>query len=721
MTVKVETLLDQAVQAGLLPDDVRAAQSALSSGQRESIDAIVGELVRRGKLTRFQGKHILKGKMKALILGSYVVQEPIGQGGMGMVFRARHTLMGRTAAVKLLPTTMSKNPDDVRRFLREMKAAAQLEHPNIVQAYDAACANGRYFLAMECVDGKVLDKIVKERGPLPVSLAVDFVLQAARGLTYAHQRGIIHRDIKPSNLILGPRNHVQILDMGLARFIGDGQNKSINLSGTDTSMGTADFMAPEQAIELKSADARSDIYSLGCTLYFLICGDVMWASAPATTRLMSHQKTPAPSLCEGRKDVPLGLDAVFHRMVAKRPEDRYQKMAEVVAELQRCLGGKSAQDTAVVSARQTSKVVKAEIARQRKAEHRTHRFHLLVLAIVAAIPLLLGVTYEAWVLSQPKERVESMSSLPTGPGAPEKFRLFNGHTAMVESASFSRDGRLAVSSGADKMINLWDVNAGRLVRGFTGHTGNIFCAIFTNDMKHIISGSADKTVRIWEKSTGQELYCFEFDSGVNCVAVSRDGQRLIAACDDGTLHLWDLGTRRELRTLSGHEDKVWTVVMSPDGKRAVSGGHDRTVRLWDLDTGKEIRTFSGHTNDVRRVALSPDGNRILSGSWDRTMRLWNVGDGRELKSLNGGSYYVEGVSFSPEGRYALSSEGMGAQGAGSDHAVCLWDLDTGKLVHRMAGVNCKILETTFSPSGRQALFACSDNRVRLWEIPSNLK
>ena len=185
--------------------------------------------------------------------------------------------MDRTAAVKLLPTTLNKNPADVKRFLREMKAAAQLEHPNIVQTYDAGCANGRYFLAMECVEGKTLDRTVKERGPLPVSLAVDFVLQAARGLAYAHQRGIIHRDIKPSNLILGPRNRVQILDMGLARIVSDGQGKSINLSGTDTSMGTADFMAPEQALELKHADARSDVYSLGCTLYFLIRGDVMWS------------------------------------------------------------------------------------------------------------------------------------------------------------------------------------------------------------------------------------------------------------------------------------------------------------------------------------------------------------------------------------------------------------------------------------------------------------
>src|SRR5260370_3228506 len=163
MTVKVDSLLEQAVQAGLLHDDIIAARTSLPANKQDSPKEVVTELVRRGKLTRFQATHILKGRVKALVLGNYIVLEPIGQGGMGMVFRARHTLMDRTAAVKLLPATLSKNPDDVKRFLREMKAAAKLEHPNIVQHYDAACANGRYFLAMECVAGHTLDKVVKER------------------------------------------------------------------------------------------------------------------------------------------------------------------------------------------------------------------------------------------------------------------------------------------------------------------------------------------------------------------------------------------------------------------------------------------------------------------------------------------------------------------------------------------------------------------------------
>jgi hypothetical protein len=298
---------------------------------------VLAELIRRGKLTKFQASHILKGKAKALLLGGYILQDLLGQGGMGLVFRARHTMMERTAAVKLLPATLKGNTENVQRFLREVKAAAQLEHPNIVQAYDAGTANGRYFLAMEYVQGVTLDKLVKERGRLPVSTAVDYVVQAARGLAYAHQRGIIHRDIKPANLILGPKNRVQILDMGLACITNDHSARKAKLTGINTSLGTADFMAPEQALHLKQADARSDVYSLGCVLHFLLSGGVMFAGSPATARMLAHQQKQPPSVGEDRSDVPLMLDAVFQRMVAKLPEERYATMAEALTDLQQCL------------------------------------------------------------------------------------------------------------------------------------------------------------------------------------------------------------------------------------------------------------------------------------------------------------------------------------------------------------------------------------------------
>ena len=713
MTTKVDTLLESAVQAGLSQDVVNAARAALPPDKHDSPEALMDELVRRGKLSRFQANHILKGKLKALLLGSYILQEPIGQGGMGVVYSARHLLMDRRAAIKILPPELSKNPQDVKRFLREMKAAAKLEHPNIVQAYDAACANGRYFLAMEYANGYTLDQVVKRRGALPVSMAVSYVIQAARGLAYAHQRGIIHRDIKPSNLILGQGNRLQILDMGLARIMDDGTGKSVNLTAVNTSMGTADFMAPEQAIDLRVADARSDIYSLGCTLYFLIRGQVMFADAKPTARLMAHQQSPAPVLNAGRNDVPLELDRIFQRMVAKKPEERYQKITDVIADLQRMSGSGEGGDTAVTAPSKTSRLPRATVERKKK-DSKSKRLQWIALAAVAILPLIVFVGYEAWTIFRTPATNEWQGA------GNDKLRYFTGHHAMVESAAFSRDGRLGLSGSGDKTINMWDVDNARIVRTFTGHTQSVYAAMFTTDMRRVISASADKTVRVWDADSGNELQRIDNDTGVFGIAVSKDGKQIVGACGDGSVRVWDAETKQELQRLGGHQGKLWSVAMSPDGKRAVSGGDDKIIRLWDLEKGEEIRTFSGHTAAVRRLAFSPDGSRVLSGSWDRTMRLWNVATGEEVRRFSSGAFYVEGVAFSPDGRRAISGEGLHtSQGPASnvEHGVCLWDLETGKLIERCSGNNSKVLEVAYSPNGRHALFACQDNCLRCWELP----
>ena len=292
------------------------------------------ELFRGKRLTRFQVQAIYQGKTRGLVIGNYVVLDKLGQGGMGQVYTARHTRMDRIVAIKVLPAAATKSPDAVKRFQREVKAAAKLTHPNIVTAHDADEHRGVHFLVMECVAGKDLARLVREQGPFPIRQAVDVIVQAARGLEYAHRQGVIHRDIKPQNMLLDMQGVVKILDMGLARLEEQIGSQDDGLTHSGAVMGTLDYMAPEQAMDTKTADARADIYSLGCTLHYLLTGKAPYGGNSLAAKIVAHRMHPIPSLCEQRSDVPETLDAIFQKMVAKNPTERPQTMTELLTDLQ---------------------------------------------------------------------------------------------------------------------------------------------------------------------------------------------------------------------------------------------------------------------------------------------------------------------------------------------------------------------------------------------------
>lgn len=298
----------------------------------------------------------------------YRIVELIGQGGMGDVYRAEHMLMSRPVALKLINSQLISHPQAVERFRREVQAAAQLHHPNIVTAHDAEQAGNLHFLAMEFVDGTDLAKVVNDNGPLPVPTACDYICQAAAGLQHAHERGMVHRDIKPHNLMVTDSGGVKILDFGLANFAtetviardgvpdgnADGEHAgtdhmrsdselisesrlrkvAAHLTSTGSVMGTPDYIAPEQARDAHSADIRADIYSLGCTLHFLLSGKPLFETGTVVEKLKAHSEHTPPSLDEIRDDLPAGLKDVIARMLAKDPADRFQAPRDVAAALE---------------------------------------------------------------------------------------------------------------------------------------------------------------------------------------------------------------------------------------------------------------------------------------------------------------------------------------------------------------------------------------------------
>lgn len=295
------------------------------------------ELIRRGWLTPYQVNQLALARARGLRLGSYVLVERLGTGGMGQVFKAVHLLMKRLVAIKLIRSDRPSSRRAGRRFRREIRMAAQLSHANIIQAFDAGLSGDTYFLVMEYVDGLNLQQVLGSRGGcLPLREVCDYIRQAANGLQYAHEQGLVHRDIKPSNLLLSSRDAtIKILDLGLARpsWLEAGSADADPLTRAGRLLGSLDYLAPEQASDPHNVDIRADLYSLGCTFYHLLTGQVPFPTQAPLDKILKHLKeepTPVESL---RPTVPAQLAGIVRKLMAKRLKGRYQAPAELAKEL----------------------------------------------------------------------------------------------------------------------------------------------------------------------------------------------------------------------------------------------------------------------------------------------------------------------------------------------------------------------------------------------------
>lgn len=265
-------------------------------------------------------------------LGKYKIQRKVGSGGMGSVFLAVDQQLKRTVALKVLPKDKASNLTLVRRFKAEGQAGAQMEHPNIVSVYESGEIDGYLYLAMEFVEGVDAFELLRKRGVIPVKRSVDIIKQATLALQHANQRQIVHRDIKPSNLMIRDRDGVvKLADLGLARFLED--DGDLGLTKAGTTVGTVDYMSPEQARDSKAADIRSDLYSLGCTWFHLLTGNPPYPDGDLMNKLRAHAMQPVPDPRQVNPSVPAGVAAIVQRMMAKKPEDRYQTPAQLLWDL----------------------------------------------------------------------------------------------------------------------------------------------------------------------------------------------------------------------------------------------------------------------------------------------------------------------------------------------------------------------------------------------------
>jgi serine/threonine protein kinase len=339
---EVQQLLEQARASGLLTaEQVRRVSSVLRAERAATADEAAARLVQEGVLTDFQAERLLAARGEDCVLaGRYQLLECLGAGGMGAVYKAQDCQLNRLVAVKLMAANLLSDAGAVARFQREARALALVSHPAIVQVYDAGQDKGRHYLVMEYVPGTSLAELLKEKGSIAPCRAAEYIHQAALGLQHAHDRGLVHRDLKPANLLLTPQQQVKILDLGLARFMQD-QIGEGSLTREGRGMGTPDYMAPEQFSNARAVDARADIYSLGCTLYHFLAGQVPFPGSSFSEKARAHEEDEPPPLEERCAEAPAGLVLVVRRMMAKWPADRFQTAGELAEALALYVGTNS--------------------------------------------------------------------------------------------------------------------------------------------------------------------------------------------------------------------------------------------------------------------------------------------------------------------------------------------------------------------------------------------
>ena len=658
---------DYALAAGARPTDVRAGESDTTvlcpvCGAPAQVPDPVNDHSTGDQEPTLQGAvpPSLGPEQPPPELPDFEILDELGRGGMGIVYKARQRSEDRILALKVIRKDRLQHEEAVRRFRREAQAASRLSHPNIVRLFESDHSGDTHFLLMEYVEGITLERLVIQKGPLSVARACDFIRQAALGLQHAHDKALVHRDIKPANLIVTPAPGegngakeksrrlgylVKVLDMGVARVLqlgGQTPGESLStLTQGGAVIGTADYIAPEQLEDPHGADIRADLYSLGCTFYFLLTGQVPFPGGSLISKLDKQRWQTPVSIHQLREDVPPAVVVLVQKLMAKKPADRFQAPAELAHALEELAR------TGYAAARRAAPSLKEK---QRLAGHSD------VVWSAAFSP------DGRLLVSGGKDRQLLLWDVASG----VQVRSYPKANQEIRWVGFSPDGdRLVSASGIS--LRLWDAVAAKEIHRLGGHSGTVKCAAFFPEGRRLASGGEDKTIRIWDLQAGREIQRFaRHGAEVTCLTTFVDGDLLLSGSRDQTLRLWDLRSSQEIRTIQTGGGAVLGLALSRDGRLALSAHFDTLLRLWDMETGQEIRRFFGHKQMVSSVALVPGERRFVSAGPDQTVRLWDLENGNELACLNEHRGAVHCVAVAPQGNILLS--------ASADRTVGVWEL-----------------------------------------------
>jgi serine/threonine protein kinase len=568
----------------------------------------------------------------------------LGRGGMGIVYKAIRKNDRQTVAVKVIRKDRLLHDDSVKRFRREAQAAARLNHPNIVRVFDSDHTGDTHYLVMEYVAGVTLERLVEQHGPVDFKIAVSFLRQSALALAHAQEQGLVHRDIKPSNIMVvhsgsgapGSDALVKVLDMGVARIVTSEHHPGEALSTLTQGgsvIGTADFVAPEQLEDPHGADVRADLYSLGCTFYFVTVGEVPFPGGSLISKLDKQRwEVPRPIHTIRPQIAPAVADVVA-KLLAKKPTERYQSPHELLAAL----------DLLVSTGYETS-----EPAGPEPREVKTLTGHAGSVSCVAT-------TASGLIASSGKDQTIRLWNI----AANNAIRVIARQPQELRAVAFSSTGdRLAAAVGVS--VRLFDPNTGQEMKRLSGHSAAVRALTFSHDDRWLFTGGDDKTLRVWDLQLGREVQRFtRHSAAVTCLAAPADSDFVYSGSRDQSLRRWDLRSGQESQVWSASGGPVLAIALSPDGSRAATAHFDTSIRLWKLDEPIAVGELTGHKQMVTGVGFLPDGRSLVSASQDQTVRWWNLDAGSEIACHDVGTGILA-LALAPGSRTPICA---GADGA----------------------------------------------------------
>jgi hypothetical protein len=620
---------------------------------------------------------------------------------MSAVYRATDPNLRRQVAIKLIHTHLSVNPNFVNRFKEEAAAIARLRHPNIVQVYDFDTDGETYYMVMEYLIGETLQtrlgRLNAAHRCIPYSEVFRLSCQLCDAVGYAHKRELIHRDIKPANIMLDVNGQAILMDFGIVKIVGGEYH-----TATGATVGTAAYMSPEQ-IRSERADERSDIYSLGVTLYEMIGGRTPYQADSALTLMMMVLNDPLPDLRDIRKDVPEALVAVVEKALSREPTDRFQTMDEMATALQQAQG-QTASPTSVVTVVDDEPMGEAaspDSPGTRPAEADRDRAEVES----TEVPQIEGQAVKAAELEAAgkwRSATPTMRDAVIEPAAAPRRAIGTKIFMTVK-----RDSRRLVVAAAILLLIGTAIAVGILyIRSQAAP--DVRLTPIDRPPGPINAQSAQSVVSLGRWETGSSIEELAYSPDGNLIGSANNRESLWFSKYLFYTGMWRVDTGRLDHYLLGHTEWVYSLAFSPDGQVVATASDDANVILWQVSDGNQASRIESSIGGIASVDFSPTNPLLAAGSWNGQVGLWQIHDVHLLRTLAGHQDGVTDVEFSPDGTFLAS--------ASDDHSVKLWRISDGTLIHSLHGHTAPVTAVAFSPDGKWLASAAGDSMVRMWQV-----